>query len=63
MALSMKNSPFVFTPETLDHLTLKSQQDPAVLDLVTGYRAAQETLDFYAEQVTAELTYYGVPSS
>lgn len=56
-----KHSPFILRLETLDQLCAASDE-PAVLDLVGGYKAAQETLDFYTEQVIAELNYYGVPT-
>lgn len=58
---SEKYSPFLLKSETLDQLANAAADEPAILDLVGGYTAARENLNFYADQVVAELEYYGVP--
>lgn len=58
-----KQSPFLLSTETLERLTTAAIEEPAVLDLVGGYLAAQENFEFYADQVAAELEHYGVPTN
>jgi hypothetical protein len=63
VSTSPKFSPFILSTEALDRLTAAAIEEPAVLDLVGGYLAAQENLEFYADQVAAELEHYGVSAS
>jgi hypothetical protein len=59
-----KVSPFLLlNDDTLDRLAAVASEEPAVVDMVAGYRASVETAAMYGEILAEECSYYEVPIS